>query len=772
VIAGVWLAGLAVALCWLFLQGSVRNDMMSFMPRAATPAQRLLLNELRAGPVARLMLITLAGAPREELAKISKQVAARLRASHLFARVANGEQLFDAAEQARLFAYRYLLSPGVSPEAFGADALHAALQARLHELASPLPGFDRRWLSRDPTAEMRTLLSSWRGQMQPASYRGVWFDGEGQQALLLAQTTASGFDIDAQARAQQAVRQAVEAVGGGSVELGLSGAGVFAVSSRDLIRADTRRLGVLAGVAMTLVLLAAYRSLRLLLIGALPLLSAVAAGIVAVVLLFGAIHGIVLAFGVTVMGVAIDYPIHLFSHLNAGEPVRQSLARIWPTIRLGAITTAMGYLAMTGTDFPGLMQFATFAIAGLLAAAACTRWALVGLLPATGGQARASAMAAWYARSAPPGIAWQGLMIAAGVLAMAYLASLDSSLWEDDIAALSPIAESQMARDRHLHAQLGVPDTNHVLLVKGADAESALQASEGLARGLRRLVAEGAIGSFDFAARYLPSVRTQLKRQQALPQAARLHADLEQALAGMPFKAGAFAPFEEDVAVARALPPLVPADLDGTALGVRVRSSLLALDGEWVVLMTLAGVADSQALQSFLSQQQPGGLYYLDLKRDTRGLMADFRQHAAVRVLWGVLGIVAVLAIGLRSARRTLRVLLPGLLAVLVTVAVLRLGGERLSLFHLVSLLLVVGISIDYGLFFSRGDADAGIRGRTFHGLVVCVLSTVTTFGILSTSQLPVLDAIGGTVAVGVAVSFLAAMLLARPAAHGSLQTT
>ena len=71
-----------------------------------------------------------------------------------------------------------------------------------------------------------------------------------------------------------------------------------------------------------------------------------------------------------------------------------------------------------------------------------------------------------------------------------------------------------------------------------------------------------------------------------------------------------------------------------------------------------------------------------------------------------------------------------------IDVAILRLTGELLSLFHLVSLLLVVGISIDYGLFFSRGDTDAGMRGRTFHGLMVCMLSTVSVFGILATSRL------------------------------------
>jgi len=767
--AGLWLAGLAAAFLWALFETTVRNDMTSFMPRAATLEQRLLMNELRAGPVARLTVVTLGGASRERLAELSKQVAARLRAGGLFVRVANGEQLFDDAERERLFRYRYLLSPAVRAERFSVDSLRMALEKRLRELASPVPSFDRPLLAQDPTAEMRAMLNAWRGQAQPRSLRGVWFDAEGQRVLLLAQTRAPGFDLDAQERAQQAIR---EAVGDGSVELGMSGPGVFAVTSRDVIRADTRRLGITAAVVAIVILLVSYRSMRLLLIGGLPLLSAVAAGVIAVDLIFGAIHGIVLAFGVTVIGVAIDYPIHLFSHLNAGEPVRRSLAGIWPTIRLGAITTAIGYLAMSGTDFPGLMQFATFAIAGLLTAAACTRWGLAGLLPERYVPKYSSPIADWYARSLRPGLVWGGLMVFAGVVALAFLVSRDHAPWEDDIAALSPIPESVMARDRHLHAQLGVPDTNHVLLVKAPDAQAALQASEALARDLRQLVADGVIGSFELAARYLPSVRTQRERQRSLPEPARLSKDLAQALAGTPFKQGAFAPFEKAVARARTLAPLLLRDLEGTSLGLRVRSALLTVDGGWVALITLAGVKDAQALRSRLSRHRNQGLIYLDLKRDTRRLMADFREHASTRVLWSVLAIALVLWLGLRSARRTLTVLLPGFIAVIIDVAILRLTGELLSLFHLVSLLLVVGISIDYGLFFSRGDADAGMRGRTFHGLTVCVLSTVSVFGILATSRLPVLNAIGTTVAVGVALSFLAAMLLARPApARGSSQS-
>ena len=762
--AVAWLALLAAAAIYVLLETSVRNDMASFMPLAATPEQRLLLNELREGPVARMTLVTLAGASPERLADASKKLAQTLRESGLFVRVANGQQAFDEDELDRLREYRYLLSPSVDAERFSVQGLRRSFDARLREIASPLPTFDRRWLAEDPTAELRAVLSSWRASAGARMTRGVWFDAAGERALLLAQTRAAGFDLDAQQHAQEAIRRAIDEAGGDGIVLTMSGPGVFAVTSRDIIRSDTRRLTILAAIVVTAILLAGYRSLRLLLIGGLPLASAALAGIAAVSLMFGAIHGIVLAFGVTVIGVAIDYPIHLFSHLHAGEPVRRTLDAIWPTIRLGAVTTAVGYLAMTDGDFPGLAQFATFAIAGLLAAAACTRWALVGLLPAEYAPVHASRLAAWYARSRIAGRTPAALALVVGGASLVYLAAGDDTVWQDDIAAMSPIPEVVMARDRSLHAELGVPDTNHLLMIRAPDAQSALRASEDLVESLDRLVADGIVTRFDLAARYLPSARTQLERRASLPTSERLAADLAQALEGTPFDAHAFAPFRAAVAEARTLEPLLPEELGDSALGARVRSALLEVDGESVALITLSGVRDAEALAEWIRRQAPENLGFLDLKRETTSLLRDFREHAFARVAVGVLAIVAILWLGLRSLGRTARVLLPGLVAILVDVAVLRLTGERLSLFHLVSLLLVVGISIDYGLFFNRDDRDAQMRARTFHGLVICALTTVSVFAILASSELPVLDAIGTTVAVGVAVSFLAALALARPA--------
>jgi predicted exporter len=92
------------------------------------------------------------------------------------------------------------------------------------------------------------------------------------------------------------------------------------------------------------------------------------------------------------------------------------------------------------------------------------------------------------------------------------------------------------------------------------------------------------------------------------------------------------------------------------------------------------------------------------------------------------------------------------------------LSGARLSIFHLVGLLLVVAVGSNYSLFFDRETATLLDRGRTLVSLLFANASTVIGFGILSLSSTPVLSAIGSTVALGAVLSlgFSAAFMSQR----------
>ena len=98
----------------------------------------------------------------------------------------------------------------------------------------------------------------------------------------------------------------------------------------------------------------------------------------------------------------------------------------------------------------------------------------------------------------------------------------------------------------------------------------------------------------------------------------------------------------------------------------------------------------------------------------------------------------------------------------LLVVAVLQALGVSLTLFHLISLVLVAGLGLDYALFFENAAGDAKERNRALHAILVCSLSTLLVFALLATSSLPVLRAIGMPVAIGVVGNFTLALLLTR----------
>jgi predicted exporter len=101
-------------------------------------------------------------------------------------------------------------------------------------------------------------------------------------------------------------------------------------------------------------------------------------------------------------------------------------------------------------------------------------------------------------------------------------------------------------------------------------------------------------------------------------------------------------------------------------------------------------------------------------------------------------------------------------LSTLCIIAVLRVAGQSLDLFHLISLVLAAGLGLDYALFFERAGAERTERLRTLHGILVCALSTLLVFALLSLSSIPVLRSIGITVALGVLFNFLLALAVTR----------
>jgi predicted exporter len=768
VATAVWAAFVLVGIV-IVVSAHYTTDLSAFLPRSPTATQRLLVDQLREGIASRLILIGIEGADPAERARISLEMGRRLRTDPQFVAVNNGEPVGLDRDRELLFNHRYLLSEAVKPERFTVAGLRDAIQETLDLLASPAGMFVKSLLPRDPTGEMLQIIDQLGNERQPPTVDGVWASRDGKRALMVVQTRASGSDTDGQERAVEAIRRAFDAARAGfsgrPASLEMSGPGVFSVAARATIKQQVMRLSIVSTLLITLMLLWVYRSLRALALGLIPVASGALAGIAAVALGFGAVHGITLGFGVTLIGESVDYSIYLFIQSQ------QRTSTLWPTIRLGVLTSIVGFASLLPSGFPGLAQLGLFSISGLVAAALVTRYVLPNLLPPKLNIRDLTplgvALAAGLQRVTTP----RALLVVVPILAAIILYAHRGPVWNHELSALSPVSAADQALDGMLRSDIGAPDVSYLVVVSGPNQESVLRAAETVDPALDELVDQGVIAGFESPARYLPSLGAQRARQASLPEGSELKGNLVKALDGLPIQVNRLEPFLHDVQAARTQRLLTRRELEGTSLATGVDALLLNDGGRWSALLPLrvqtTVAIDVDRVHSAISKPALGKgveVVVMDVKGEVDRLYSSYLSEGVRLSLAGFAGIIVLLLIFLRSPVRVARVVAPLALAVLTVTACLVLLGQQLTILHLIGMLLIVAVGSNYALFFDRrsNDSHAGSAPLTLASLLVANAATVLGFGVLGFSSVPVLAALGSTVAPGAFLALVFSALLAR----------
>ena len=228
----LWLAG--GVLCALQVARThFVADLSSFLPAHPDAAERVLVDQLRYGPLSRVMLVGIEGADAASRAAISHGLAVALSGDAHFSGVANGENGGLERERELLFEHRYLLSPAVDATRFSEQGLRRAIASTLGLVTSSAGLAVKSILARDPTGETLVLLERLQPASSPRVLEGAWASRDGSRAVLLARTRASGADIDAQGVALAALeedfiraRSEVGAAAAGA-RLVVTGPGVF-----------------------------------------------------------------------------------------------------------------------------------------------------------------------------------------------------------------------------------------------------------------------------------------------------------------------------------------------------------------------------------------------------------------------------------------------------------------------------------------------------------------------------------------------------------------
>lgn len=731
----------------------VRTDLSFFLPDNDTPETSVLASVLQNTTGGSLVLIGLEGADRETLAKASQDVANALERSGQFNFVANGGLRFpkDLFEQAR--AWRFLIGPAWESSSFTQEGIEVGVRDALARLASAQGWALRDSFTWDPFDRMGALTQLETASQTPHRQLGVWMDEQGTRAVLMAHARAPGADLSGQEDVRNVINSAVAPWLAAGLRVHSSGTGLFALDSRTRIRSEMRLLSTLATILVFAIIGFAFRRLSIVVALGLPLVAAVFVGAGIVQALFGSIHGVALTFGATLIGVAVDYPIHLYTHQKRGERAQLTAKRLVKPLSLSVATTMAGFLALSPSGFRGLAQLGILAATGVLTASLVTYWVLPRLM-GPGNQAKMSDI--WGKMSARTGFTrWLKWGLAVGGAGVLFIAMQSSTpLWETSLSNLSAIPQHSKDLDRELRTALHAPDVRHMLVVTGHRSEEVLWQEEALIPALEDLIAKNQLGGYRLAATVLPSQATQRARQAALPDRATLTTRLDAAAAKQGLYSGVFQEFLNEIERQRQRPPIEAPEFLNSSLGWRLAPLLHQTNTDtWNGYVLLSGPLDITALLAL--GQSTSGVRYTDLKASADRQIEAYRSEAFVWLGFGSLVAFVILILGLKSFSKAVLATLPAASAILLTFVILLALGVPLSLFHILALLLVAGIGVDYALFFNTFRGSEEDQVDSFRAIVLCNMTTISVFSVLALSSTPVLSGIGMTVAIGAALSFL-----------------
>ncbi|MBF6042399.1 MMPL family transporter [Pseudomonas sp. P154a] len=746
------LAVLALA-GWQWRDGApLSANLMELVPGTAPDALELRAEQRMQAPLNREMLVLVGHKDREQAIAMAQKLGEQWQASGLFEKVQWTLQADLPALRTQLLQGRLAMLSEADRQQL-IDHPDVFIQQRVQALFDPFTGFSLvpsqdDWLGL--TGRIQNSQPQHGAVQLDIGSGALIADADGKSWVMLrAKTTGNAFDMSLPLQVADLLKHSREQAAQSDVQLLAASGLLYAASGQQQATREMTWVGGGATLGILALLLLAFRRWRVLL-AFVPVLVGMLFGAVACVALFGHMHVMTLVLGSSLIGVAVDYPLHYLSKSWSLKPWHSwpALRLTLPGLTLSLITSCIGYLALAWTPFPALTQIAVFSAAGLLGA----YLSAVCLLPALlkGADIRP---AQWPLRLCECLLSLRDALLKQAstpvllALLIAFcvggLLKLDS---KNDIRQWIGAPQQLTDEAKTIARITGFQPTSQFFLVRGANQQELLERQTALSERLNQLVnlekLQGYLSLNQLVSQ--PSEQQQVRNALSkLPQfwqpllavgvpAEALHAELTklQALPTEDIDAALLGPLAE---------PYRPLWLGPTD------------DGGVAAMVSLQGLNDPTLLR--VQALDLPGVKLVDRLGELNSVFAATQISAAELKLASCALIVLVLMLpfGFGGA---LRIVALPLLAALCSLASLGWLGQPLTLFSLFGLLLVTAISVDYAILMREQVGGAAV---SLLGTLLAALTTWLSFGLLAVSSTPAVSNFGLSVSLGLAFSFILA---------------
>jgi len=590
-----------------------------------------------------------------------------------------------------------------------------------------------------------------------------------QQFIIIFTIDNEALNVNKAITVAQEIKQVIHQVETQYPDSGVKYSGVLFHTAENSSQAkfEMSFFGGLSLLAMLVMVYFVFRSKTALLSVTLTIANAVIYGFIALALLFDSVHIISLVFGVTLIGISIDYCFHVLTELHNKKP---SLTTVNKSILLGFISTALGYILLTLAPMSFLSQVATFIIAGLVGAMVCV-FTLVPAISSSKLGLNNSKLDKQlrYLINIIHQFQARRVVLLVVVSALVFVSYLLLPIkFNDSIADLNGSSATLISNEAFHQKTLSGKDVKR-LFILGSTIEQVLQTEEVIRSRVLALSSETdassklvskvtaqaipqVIPKVTGISDWLPSKQRQNdnNKQLMFAQSNDVFSSWQEATGlEVTFKTSApltYQAIKNSVVAPYVLPFIYVGLNNGT--GVDKENN----NDEFVSLLQLSNISRAQLVS--ITEGFGGRVITFDKAENISQIMTESRESL---LYWFMLALIMFSLViwfrfGLKAAgNHSLALVLSVSIALMLSYMI----QGPLNLFNVLAMMLILALAIDYLIFYQyRGTNSSNVLA-----ISLSALSSLFVFGVLIFSKTPAVYSFGLTVMLGIVSIFILAPL-------------
>ncbi len=647
--------------------------------------------------------------------------------------------------------------------------IHDALRDDFALLNSPAGFAAKKQVQQDPLGIIRLVLKKLEHLRSEYSMRlvdGFLMSSDGMSCLVMAESSLTLTDGNNAETVQGVLERAYKESLAPGVQARVIGSLPHTLANSRSIQHDLRTLLPIASILLLTLLGVALRDIRALVVLSVPFMAAPPA-MSATNFIFGKVSALALGFGIVLLGIAVDFSIHLYLALTRESDTRgEILRRIRRPITFATLTTASVFVVLLFSQVPSHQQMAMLALIGILLAVTFS-WLVIPTI-AVPRQNRETNSCGFKMPPVTSSPLLQSIALAVWVCLLAGgLLTWPKLQYNGDLQVLDAPNQEVLSAEQHFRETWGQNEGKAFVVASGETLDIALERNS--------LIYDTLIKNNVPALQSIAPILPGFEKQQANMEGWKnfwqkkrpdFDTEFKNAAIKYGFAENGFDPFFKWLEQEPVL--LEPGKmLSGplqTLLATMIRTpqqqrgNLHGSSDEFLIMTTVS--TDKELLSTLLSlEQTEPGITVLANQKWRDQVERLLRKDIIVLSSAAGLFIVILVSFAFGRVRAIGGVLAPVASALAAMSLFCFVTDGELNMMHVLMSIMVIGLSVDYGIFIVCSTLE-GRSDISFFAVSICAASSLIGFGTLAFAQHPALHSLGVTVLVGIGAAWPTAMLV------------